>query len=138
MTRSKWFSLLVCCGLGLSLPAVAAVKEPMYMQVLLGELKLDDNTVTATRDGTEYEGELDTETKVRIVSAVVCAAVTERDPAEAIKYLINCGVDAPTDFVDSIIGTFDYLDEYQLLHPPNIAHRSETENGTEYEIIERN
>ncbi len=86
----------------------------------------------------EYEGELDTETKVRIVSAVVCAAVTERDPAEAIKYLINCGVDAPTDFVDSIIGTFDYLDEYQLLHPPNIAHRSETENGTEYEIIERN
>jgi hypothetical protein len=86
----------------------------------------------------KYEGKLDTETKVQIVSAVVCAAVTERDPAEAIKYLVSCGVDAPTDFVGSIIDTFDYLDEYQLLHPPDIIHRRDTEGGTEYEITERN
>ncbi|HVL01976.1 MAG TPA: hypothetical protein VM553_19300 [Dongiaceae bacterium] len=62
MTHRKWLGLLVGCGLGLTLPAlpaVAEVKEPMYMQVLLGQLELDDNSVTATRDGTEYEGELD-------------------------------------------------------------------------------
>lgn len=44
----------------IALPAFAAgVKEPMYMQVLLGQLKLDDGTVNVTREDVELEGEMD-------------------------------------------------------------------------------
>src|SRR3990167_8656474 len=59
MKRIVLPGLLLGCGLGLTLPAMAQVKEPMYMQVLLGELQLTDNSVSVTRDGTEYNGELD-------------------------------------------------------------------------------
>lgn len=60
MNRLGLSSLLLICGFGLALPTLAAEKQPpVYLQVFLGELKLDDNTVTATRDGNEYEGALD-------------------------------------------------------------------------------
>ena len=46
--------------LSTTLPAFGAgVKEPMYMQVLLGQLELDDSSVTITREDVDLAGELD-------------------------------------------------------------------------------
>lgn len=46
--------------LSATFPAFAAgVKEPMYMQVLLGQLQLDDSSVTITREDVDLAGELD-------------------------------------------------------------------------------
>lgn len=46
--------------LATALPGYAAgVKEPMYMQVLLGQLELNDSTTTITRDDVNLEGQLD-------------------------------------------------------------------------------
>lgn len=59
MQRIRLWGLALLCGINLTQPTLAAEQPTIYMQVFLGELQLDDNTVTATRDDIEYEGELD-------------------------------------------------------------------------------
>jgi len=66
------------------------------------------------------------------VTAFTCAGVSEKDPAEAIEYLVKSNIDLPISFVAGLMETWEFIDEYMLLHPPDLVHFIETPDGKEF------
>ena len=61
MRKLRVSALLLLFPLSVAAVATAAVeaREPLYAQVLIGDLHLHDNTVTLTRQGEDYDGKLE-------------------------------------------------------------------------------